>query len=352
MSETKTTSPDSWASALLSALSEPTDREHLRQLLTRIQRSTAATEVHLLLTDEILADYSFREATIACAPTPLLPPEDTQFFSYPLRSGADSLGELRLYHPEADLPRAGMNDVVHLLNGVLRVARAEHFRGCLRRQEELQQTLVHDLRSPLATLRAYLDLISEELPEDSDAHEYLAAIRRAANQQEDMLSQLLALYEAKSGQRRKASLHICPLLEAAITDHRDAAALAGLRLETVLDLPACLQLVTEEQPLRRALFNLLGNAIRYTPQGGTVQLCAAQAGGRLWLRVRDDGPGVPLSVRERLFLPFERAPVAGVASGSGLGLAFTKAVAERLGGGLSLEKTEQGSEFALWLPLD
>ena len=52
-----------------------------------------------------------------------------------------------------------------------------------------------------------------------------------------------------------------------------------------------------------------------------------------------------------MFAPFERAPVAGVAAGAGLGLAYTNAAVERLGGGLWLESTGEGSEFALWLPL-
>ena len=103
--------------------------------------------------------------------------------------------------------------------------------------------------------------------------------------------------------------------------------------------------------MRRALSNLLENAIRYTPPGGTVRLCATRQDERLLVRVRDDGPGVPASVRERMFAPFERAPVAGVAAGAGLGLAYTNAAVERLGGGLWLESANEGSEFVLWLPL-
>ena len=339
-----------WPGVLLSALSAPADIETLRRALTHIHGASGATTVHLLLSDEGLPDWSFCEATIACARS-LPPPEAARAFIYPLRAGEECLGELRLYYPEGNVPPNGSEDAAHLLSGMLRAALAEGCRAHRQAQEELQQILVHDLRSPLATLRGYLELLAEELPAAGDAREYLAAMRRAAAQQEELLGQLLALYEINRGRLRVCSLRIRPLLEATFAEKRDAAALASLRLEAQLDISARLRLVTEEQPLRRALSNLLENAIRYTPPGGTVRFCAAREGERLLLRIRDDGPGVPVSVRERMFAPFERAPVAGVAAGTGLGLAYTNAAVERLGGGLWLESTGEGSEFALWLPL-
>ena len=350
------TTPDlathSWLPGWLSLLSGAVAPVQLQRYLEAIQRHSGADQVQLFLADESLAELAFCEGAVCCAlqlPTTM---EDPGAVRYPLRAGENGLGELILLLPEANAAPTDMEGAVHLLTGLLRVAQAKRHQDSLRIQEEWQQILIHDLRSPLATLRAYLDLLAEELPTEGDAREFLAAIQRSAEQQDDLFSQLLSLHEVYRKQRVSQPLVIQPFLERVLAEHRDAAALAGLQLEAKLNVPSDSQLVTEEPVLQRALFNLLENAIRYTPAGGTVQLRAQERGGWLWLRIRDDGPGVPPPIQERIFLPFERAPVAGVASGTGLGLAFTKAAAERLGGELSLEKTKKGSAFVMSLPLD
>ena len=342
----------SWLTGWLSLLSEAVAPVPLRRYLGAIQRHSGADQVHLFLADESLAELAFCEGALCCALQLPAAVEDPGALRYPLRAGENKLGELILFLPGASEAPTDMEGALHLLTGLLRVAQAKYHQDSLRTQEEWQQILIHDLRSPLATLRAYLDLLAEELPTEGEARQFLAAIQRSAQQQDDLFSQLLSLHEVYRKQSVSHPLAIQPFLAKVLAEHQDAAALAGLRLGAKLNIPPDLQLDTEEPVLRRALFNLLENAIRYTPAGGRVQLRAEQKDGRLWLRIRDDGPGVPLPIQERIFLPFERAPVAGVASGTGLGLAFTKAAAERLGGELSLEKTKKGSAFVMSLPLD
>ncbi|MCY4009481.1 MAG: HAMP domain-containing sensor histidine kinase [Anaerolineaceae bacterium] len=343
----------SWRDGWLALLSEPVDRQDLRRLLAAVQRHSGASQVHLQLVDETLADCTFCEGTLCCSRHPPAVPEGLLALRFPLQVGECALAELVLYFAAGRTAAPEMTEFVQGLAGWLRVAQADCLRESLRAREEWLQILIHDLRSPLATLRAYLDLLLEGRPAGGETAEYLAAIQRSAQQQEDLLSQMMSLYEVDRGQDqgRPMPIPIHTFLEEVLAEHRDAAELAGLWLESRLGVRAELQLVAEEALLRRALSNLLGNAIRYTPAGGTVLLEAGQGGGQLWLRIRDDGPGVPAAIRERIFQPFARSPVAGVAAGTGLGLAFTQAAAGRLGGELSLEETETGSAFVMKLPL-
>lgn len=342
----------SWRDRWLALLNEPVDRFALRRILAAVQRQSGASRVHLHLADEILADCTFCEESLCCSLHPPRTPESLPVLRYLLKVGDCTLAELVLVFSTEQTTTPAMEEILARLTGLLRMAQADHLRESLRAQEEWLQILIHDLRSPLATLRAYLDLLWERLPAESDAVQYLAAIQRSARQQEDLLSQMMSLYEVYRGQGKARPLPIHPFLEEVLAEHRDAAVLAELRLDSRLEIAAELQLVTEKPLLRRALYNLLGNAIRYTPSGGTVQLEAWQADGQLWLRIRDDGPGVPPPIQERIFQPFERSPVAGVASGTGLGLAFTRAAAGRLGGELSLEEAKTGSAFLMKLPLE
>lgn len=98
--------------------------------------------------------------------------------------------------------------------------------------------------------------------------------------------------------------------------------------------------------LRRALDNLVQNALRHAPAGGQVRIVAELADGRLRIRVRDDGEGVPEALRGQLFEPF----VSGHADGTGLGLAIAREMAQTQGGSLALTSPAGPTEFTLDLP--
>jgi signal transduction histidine kinase len=98
--------------------------------------------------------------------------------------------------------------------------------------------------------------------------------------------------------------------------------------------------------MRRALDNLLLNAIQNTPKGGQIGLEAAQRGGSLVLRVSDNGPGVSTELQTRLFEPF----VTGRAEGIGLGLAIVREIAHLHGGDARLVTTECGATFEIEVP--
>jgi signal transduction histidine kinase len=98
--------------------------------------------------------------------------------------------------------------------------------------------------------------------------------------------------------------------------------------------------------IRRALVNVIANAVRETPGGGTVRLAAAHEGDRLRLSVSDTGPGVAPELREKLFEPF----VTGHADGTGLGLAIARELVAAHGGTLTLRPSARGAVFEMELP--
>ena len=107
-----------------------------------------------------------------------------------------------------------------------------------------------------------------------------------------------------------------------------------------------LSVVAEEEAIRRALENLIDNALVYGPPGGEVTVSLLERDGNAWLTVRDQGPGPDPSQRERLFERFWRGAGAGARPGSGLGLSIVAAIAERYGGHIHVD----GSAFTIELP--
>jgi signal transduction histidine kinase len=128
------------------------------------------------------------------------------------------------------------------------------------------------------------------------------------------------------------------------------ASARGIRLHAAAEAPAWIS--GSGQLIERALDNLLGNAIKYSPADGSVELAVQAAGGRVDVLVRDHGPGVPEAELAQLFRPFFRGSNAPKADGHGLGLAIVQRVAQVHGGEATARNVEGGGlEVRLTLPL-
>lgn len=207
-------------------------------------------------------------------------------------------------------------------------------------QQHFVADAAHELRTPLAALK--LQALSLERAESGEAREVAigrltAGIERATRLVEQLL--VLARQEASAASgARSEKVELADVARRAVADMAGAAQGKGIDL----GLQRADDAAVHGQPdaLMIMLRNLVDNAIKYTPAGGTVDVEIRKGEGEAVLCVEDSGPGIPADERERVFDRFYR--IAGSeASGSGLGLAIIKAIAERHGGTLALEQSER-----------
>jgi PAS domain S-box-containing protein len=217
--------------------------------------------------------------------------------------------------------------------------------------EQLRQDLihvtVHDLRNPLNVVEAALDVLADCVPEASDGslHGYLRLARSSCRQATDLVTAILQVSQLESGQ---VPLHLERFdvggLVREVSQGMGLLAAEG-ELSLVVELPADgLPAISGDATLlRRVLQNLMSNAIKFTPPGGTVTTTAGIDDGRLHLVVTDTGPGLPPEMEGRVFQKF--CTGNGGKRGSGLGLAFCKLAVEAHGGQIWVDsKPGQGTE--------
>lgn len=218
--------------------------------------------------------------------------------------------------------------------------------GRVRTAFEAQQHFVadaaHELRTPLAALRLQAQSLDRaDTPEARQVavSRLTAGIDRATRLVEQLL--ILARQEATAAEGAATKTRPVDLADLA---RRTAADLAGVAAAKGVDLglqqadPASID--GQPDALQILLRNLVDNAVKYTPGGGTVDISVLSGAGTVAVQVEDSGPGIPPEERERVFDRFYR--VAGSeAAGSGLGLAIIKAIAERHGAVLTLGSSER-----------
>ncbi|MDP9301810.1 MAG: ATP-binding protein [Actinomycetota bacterium] len=197
----------------------------------------------------------------------------------------------------------------------------------------------HELRTPVAILKAELDLA---LTRARTPHELEAALRSASEETDHLArlaEDLLVLSRAHGGRLsiHRSEVLLPELLEEVARHFEPRAASAGVRIE--VDAPpgsASLDPVR----MRQALDDLLDNAVRHTPLGGTIRLCASQHDGVVLLRVEDSGRGFSAEFLPHAFEPFSRN--AADKDGAGLGLAIVRAIAQAHGGTAEVANRAEG----------
>jgi len=214
----------------------------------------------------------------------------------------------------------------------------------------------HDLRNPLAAILGYLEMLNWDIDKVDKTHQgYLSNIEEAARRMQKITSDILSLerIEETALQNTAEVFDLNNLLQQTYNEHRPSAQLKHHKYE--LQLPDK-QVVVDADPiqLHEAIANLVGNAIKYTPQHGEVKLILDVVERTARVRVVDNGYGIPEDKQERLFQPFYRAKMQETESiqGTGLGLHLVKNIIERFSGTLvfkSIYKT--GSTFGFDIPL-
>jgi signal transduction histidine kinase len=217
-------------------------------------------------------------------------------------------------------------------------------------RRDLITAVSHDLRTPLASLRAMAEAIDEGVVDDPPTmRRYVAEIRRSAESLGALIDDLFELVqlepEAIAAEARRATVE--EVVSTALAACGGDAQRKGLRVETELN---CVADAPCSPRLGRVLQNLVQNAIRHTPADGTVTVEADRGPGTLRLTVSDSGEGIPADSIDRVFEPFWRGDAARSTEGAGLGLALSKRIVESLGGEIEVESDPSyGSRFAVLL---
>ncbi len=209
----------------------------------------------------------------------------------------------------------------------------------------------HELRTPLTALRQFVEILQGQAGAEPDTRaDFLAESQRQVDRLQWITGHLLDLSRLDGG---VASLDIArheafDLLESVLAPFRSLAAKKEIELR--LDVAENLDIIyCDRASLEIALANLLDNALKYTPSGGTVELTASEEAGRTVLTVSDTGSGIESPDRERVFERFYRGQGSEAQPGAGLGLAIVKSAAEAHGGSVRLEG-ETGAKFVIEIP--
>lgn len=218
-------------------------------------------------------------------------------------------------------------------------------------------TLAHDIRSPIGAIDGYCSNLSDEIygPATDAQRHAMGRVRMAGRHLLSLLENVMDMVQLDAG---AVTVTARPVRLRVVA--REAVDLlapaAAARLQTLALADGADVVVTGDQSrIRQVLVNLLGNAVKFTPEGGTVTVGTSlrDEGGARWgeTRVSDTGPGIPERERAAVFEPYYRGAETASAPGVGLGLAISHALAARMGGALALEsEVGAGSSFILRLP--
>ncbi|MFE1548835.1 sensor histidine kinase [Streptomyces sp. NPDC058718] len=250
------------------------------------------------------------------------------------------------------VPASGRDEIGELGRSFNRMA--DSLQDSEERQRRLVGDIAHELRTPLANLRGYLEALRDGVLE-ADA-ELLDSLHEEVLLQQRIVDDLqdLALAEAGALTYHRRTLDARELVEACRTAHSARAAAAGVALDVVGAGPGTVRLHGDPDRLRQALGNLVGNAVRHTaPAGGVVLLELTEEDGFVRIAVRDTGSGIPADDLPRLFDRFWRADAARgrATGGSGLGLSIARQIVADHGGDVEVtSEVGVGSLFTVVLP--
>ena len=220
----------------------------------------------------------------------------------------------------------------------------------------------HELRTPLNAILGFSGMMKDEafgslgdteLGQEKYG-EYLGDIHSSASHLLGLINQILDMAKIEAGRfvLDLETLDICPIVSDAVRTIAIPAADKGLRVET--DIDDCLSIKADELAVKQVLINVLSNAVKFTPETGSISISAKRKGSMALIEVVDTGIGIRPSDIRRLMKPFEQVQdqFTKTHGGSGLGLAISRSLAELHGGKLSLSSTVgEGTRVAIRLPL-
>jgi two-component system sensor histidine kinase BaeS len=222
-----------------------------------------------------------------------------------------------------------------------------------RREREFLASVGHDLRTPLTTIGGYAEALSEGKVDDETLPRVAGVIDREAGRLSRLVEDLMLLtrLEAREFSLRPEEVDLAGHLSGIVESFRGKAEAASVRLESDLDpLPPT---TVDPDRVAQVAGNLIENALRYTPEGGQVEVRLRPEGTGAVMSVADDGPGIEAEdlphVFERLYVTQRYRPVRP--EGSGLGLSIVKELVDAMGGTVTVDSVPgDGTTVAVRLP--
>ncbi len=231
----------------------------------------------------------------------------------------------------------------------------------LRRLERMRQDFVanasHELKTPLAAIQAFTETLIDGAIEDETVNrDFLRRIEEQTARLNALILDMLSLARLDGGREtfQHRPLVASHALRACYDNHLGRALASGLRLTLHLgNLDDATRIVADEEAMRQILDNLIDNAMKYTPEGGRVNLNAKATAAQVVIEVSDTGMGIPRDELPRIFERFYRVEKgrSRAKGGTGLGLAIVRHLVQALGGSISVEsRVNSGSLFRVELP--
>jgi two-component system, sensor histidine kinase and response regulator len=222
-------------------------------------------------------------------------------------------------------------------------------------KEQLMSFVVHDLKNPVSSIELHALLLSRDGSLSEDAKESATWIVREVQMMKRLVLNLLDIGRADDGklEPRREPVDL-GALAASVANAGAVRAVESdqqIKVQVASGLPV---IEVDVDLVRRVLENLLDNALRYAPRGGSISIdVSAGEGPFVLVRVADTGPGVPEAMRERVFdryVQLDGPSIQDTRAGRGLGLAFCRLAVEAHGGAIWIDPTAQGTVFCFKLP--
>lgn len=269
----------------------------------------------------------------------------------PVAELGEAAERIGVHAPTERLPLPACNDEIgkltHLLNRSFDRLQASYDSAT-----RFAADASHQLKTPVAILRAGLDHLSRETGLDSPQAAEVAVLLQQTRRLTALIDDLLMLSQADAGrlQLEKDTTDLVPLIAAAIDDLQTLSAEKDLSIQE--DLPGELIAEVDRRAVAVILQNLVENAAKYTPTGGTVKIRAGRSTGWIAITIANTGRALQPEDRERIFERFHRGPVVGEnVRGHGLGLSIARELARAHGGELRVSEASDGwIEFEFRLP--
>lgn len=225
-----------------------------------------------------------------------------------------------------------------------------------RAKDEFLMTLSHELRTPMTAILGWARLLPSMSPADPTFRDAIASIARGAELQAHLIDDVLDVSRIVSGKLRLTpeTLDVARVVSAAFDAVRSSAEAREIRITTSF-APGLGTIVADPTRLQQVIWNLLANAVKFTPRGGTIEVAARRTSSHVQITVQDSGEGIEPNFLPHVFEPFRQAenPQTRTHGGLGLGLSIVRYIVEAHGGAVAAESKGKGTgaTFTVTLPV-